>query len=178
MRPPNTHIKLIDFGNATYEKEHHSAVINTRQYRAPEVILNLGWDEHSDLWSVGCILMELYSGELFFNTHDNLEHLALMERAVGKFPAWMLSNAGASAKEEFLVKDAASDGWRLNWPGKARSASSERRVREQHRLSKLVWKKHEELADFAAELLNLEPAERPSAATIMTHPFLSATYND
>ena len=33
-------IKLIDFGGATYENEHHTAIINTRQYRAPEVILS------------------------------------------------------------------------------------------------------------------------------------------
>jgi len=32
-------IKLIDFGGATFDDEHHSRIINTRHYRAPEVIL-------------------------------------------------------------------------------------------------------------------------------------------
>ena len=36
------------------------------QYRSPEVILSLGWNEKSDVWSMGCILMELYVGELLF----------------------------------------------------------------------------------------------------------------
>merc|ERR1719450_2053806 len=67
VRPASTTVKLIDFGNATYELEHHSSIINTRQYRAPEVILALGWNERSDLWSMGCILMELYTGELLFH---------------------------------------------------------------------------------------------------------------
>ena len=43
-------------------------MINTRQYRAPEVILGMSWSMESDIWSLGCILMELYNGELLFQT--------------------------------------------------------------------------------------------------------------
>ena len=68
LAPAATDIKLIDFGGATYDWEHKSAVINTRQYRAPEVILNMGWSMPSDVWSAGCIFMELYTGELLFQT--------------------------------------------------------------------------------------------------------------
>ena len=68
LAPAATDIKLIDFGGATYDWEHKSAVINTRQYRAPEVILNMGWSMPSDVWSAGCIFMELYPGELLFQT--------------------------------------------------------------------------------------------------------------
>jgi serine/threonine protein kinase len=69
--PRDTSIKIIDFGSSIFAHEHHSQIIQTRQYRAPEVILSLGWDHKADLWSVGCILMELYTGELFFPTHDD-----------------------------------------------------------------------------------------------------------
>ena len=59
--PRCTKIKLIDFGGATYDDDHHkSSVINTRQYRAPEVMLGAGWSFPADLWSVGCIVVELY----------------------------------------------------------------------------------------------------------------------
>lgn len=37
--PVDDKLKIIDFGGATYDYEHHSSVINTRQYRAPEIIL-------------------------------------------------------------------------------------------------------------------------------------------
>jgi dual-specificity kinase len=75
----NPEIRLIDFGSATFEDEYHSTVVSTRHYRAPEIILNLGWSFPCDLWSIGCILVEFYTGDALFQTHDNLEHLAMME---------------------------------------------------------------------------------------------------
>jgi serine/threonine protein kinase len=60
--------EVIDFGGATYTDDRKSSIINTRQYRAPEVILELGWCTPSDLWSAGCIVSELYEGELLFAT--------------------------------------------------------------------------------------------------------------
>lgn len=61
-----TDIKLIDFGSATFDWEHHSTIVSTRHYRAPEVILELGWSQPCDVWSVGCILFELYLGFTLF----------------------------------------------------------------------------------------------------------------
>merc|ERR1719283_654796 len=79
-------IRLIDFGSATFDHEHHSTIVSTRHYRAPEVILELGWSQPCDVWSVGCILFELYRGITLFQTHDNREHLAMMERILGPIP--------------------------------------------------------------------------------------------
>jgi serine/threonine protein kinase len=38
-RVKRTDIRLIDFGSATFDHEHHSTIVSTRHYRAPEVIL-------------------------------------------------------------------------------------------------------------------------------------------
>jgi len=83
-RPRSCEIRLIDFGGATFEDQHHASIINTRQYRAPEVILGLPWSFPSDVWSIGCMLAELYTGELLFATHEDIEHIALMEKILGK----------------------------------------------------------------------------------------------
>ena len=72
-------IRLIDFGSATFDDEYHSTVVSTRHYRAPEIILQLGWSFPCDIWSIGCILVEFFTGDALFQTHDNLEHLAMME---------------------------------------------------------------------------------------------------
>lgn len=77
-------IRLIDFGSATFNDEYHSSVVSTRHYRAPEIILNLGWSYACDIWSIGCILVEFYTGDALFQTHDNLEHLAMMEAVCGQ----------------------------------------------------------------------------------------------
>lgn len=69
----NTEIRLIDFGSATFDNEYHSAVVSTRHYRAPEIILGMGWSFPCDAWSIGCILVEFHTGDALFQTHDNLE---------------------------------------------------------------------------------------------------------
>ncbi|KAL2871788.1 putative protein kinase (Lkh1) [Aspergillus lucknowensis] len=79
----DSEIRLIDFGSATFDDEYHSSVVSTRHYRAPEIILNLGWSFPCDIWSIGCILVEFYTGDALFQTHDNLEHLAMMEAVIG-----------------------------------------------------------------------------------------------
>jgi serine/threonine protein kinase len=71
LAPATTEIKLIDFGGATHLPPNappHAGLINTRQYRSPEVILGMPWSFPSDVWSLGCILMEIYTGELLFPT--------------------------------------------------------------------------------------------------------------
>jgi serine/threonine protein kinase len=91
--PKLPHIKLIDFGGAVFDGMHHSRIINTRQYRSPEVILELGWSCPSDVWSAGCIVAEILSGDLLFSTHDDLEHLYMIERVVESFPDHMRSRS-------------------------------------------------------------------------------------
>jgi dual-specificity kinase len=92
-------IRLIDFGSAIVDTERHSSIVSTRHYRAPEVILGLGWSFPCDMyvikpllstlifrWSLGCIFVEFLTGEALFQTHDNLEHLAIMEKILGPIP--------------------------------------------------------------------------------------------
>ena len=61
-------------------------MIQTRHYRAPEVVLGLKWSYPCDLWSLGCILLELTETRLTFDTHDTAQHLAMIERLCGPIP--------------------------------------------------------------------------------------------
>jgi CDC-like kinase len=51
-----------------------------------EIISELGWSQPCDVWSIGCIMFELYLGFTLFQTHDNREHLAMMEKILGPLP--------------------------------------------------------------------------------------------
>mmetsp|Transcript_163230 Transcript_163230/g.301382 ORF Transcript_163230/g.301382 Transcript_163230/m.301382 type:complete len:544 (+) Transcript_163230:106-1737(+) len=177
-RPVNSQIKIIDFGNATYANENHSSIINTRQYRSPEVLLSMGWNEVSDQWSIGCILMELYAGEQLFETHEELEHLALMERIIGALPQFMMTMAHRSVKEKYLTFQLETGRWRLPWPERSSGSSSERHVFSQRRLQDQVPPNHKSFVDFVADLLVLDPSARCSASRALEHQFLSECIKD
>lgn len=87
------------------------------------------WDMKSDIWSMACILAELYTGEMFFSTHENTEHLALMEKACGPFPLWMAQNSHEPYKSYFLKdisdQEAKLRGMRLDWPRVAKKRENE-----------------------------------------------------
>ncbi|AET41650.1 serine/threonine protein kinase KNS1 Ecym_8380 [Eremothecium cymbalariae DBVPG len=88
----NPEVKLIDFGSAVFCQEYHPPVISTRHYRAPEIVLGLGWSFPCDIWSIGCVLVELVTGESLYPIHENLEHMAMMQRVNGQsFPRKMVS---------------------------------------------------------------------------------------
>uniref|UniRef100_A0A8C3J1E1 dual-specificity kinase n=1 Tax=Calidris pygmaea TaxID=425635 RepID=A0A8C3J1E1_9CHAR len=86
----NTSIRVADFGSATFDHEHHTTIVATRHYRPPEVILELGWAQPCDVWSTGCILFEYYRGFTLFQTHENREHLVMMEKILGPIPSHMV----------------------------------------------------------------------------------------
>ena len=57
-------IKVIDLGSSCFETNHLSSYVQSRSYRAPEVILGLPYDKKIDIWSLGCILAELCTGNV------------------------------------------------------------------------------------------------------------------
>lgn len=68
---PSTYIvKIADFGNACWVDHHFTNDIQTRQYRAPEVILGSKYGPSVDMWSMGCMVFELLTGDLLFEPKD------------------------------------------------------------------------------------------------------------
>jgi len=99
--PVDTEVVVIDFGNATYESDHHTSVITTRQYRAPEVLLNTGWSYGADMFSVGCILAELCTGLPLFDTRNDEEHIVYMEALLGEFPRSLVDRCTNHCRKYF-----------------------------------------------------------------------------
>lgn len=58
--------KVVDFGNACWANKPNADEIQTRQYRAPEVILQSGYTYSADMWSFACTAFELATGEMMF----------------------------------------------------------------------------------------------------------------
>ncbi|KAK1399937.1 Serine/threonine-protein kinase AFC1 [Heracleum sosnowskyi] len=136
-----------------------------------EVILGLGWNYPCDMWSVGCILVELCSGEALFQTHENLEHLAMMERVLGPLPQHMIIRSDRRADKYFRR------GVRLDWPEGATSRESMRSVWKLPRLQNLVMQHVDhsagDLIDLLQGLLRYDPTERLTAREALKHPFFT-----
>uniref|UniRef100_A0A8W8JVR2 Serine/threonine-protein kinase PRP4 homolog n=1 Tax=Magallana gigas TaxID=29159 RepID=A0A8W8JVR2_MAGGI len=81
------HLKLCDFGSASHVSENDiTPYLVSRFYRAPEIIIGMGYDHNVDLWSVGTTIFELYTGKILFPGQSNNEMLKFMMDLKGKFP--------------------------------------------------------------------------------------------
>ncbi|CAO3661499.1 unnamed protein product [Rhizopus stolonifer] len=69
-------IKVIDFGSSCLESERVYTYIQSRFYRSPEIILGLDYTKAIDMWSLGCIIAELYTGVPIFPGENEQEQLA------------------------------------------------------------------------------------------------------
>lgn len=164
-RVNNTTVRLVDFGSATFDHEHHSAIISTRHYRAPEVILELGWSHPCDVWSIGCILFEYYAGFTLFQTHDNKEHLAMMERVHGPLPQRMIRR---SRKQKFFHRG------QLEWNEcsvAGRHVKSKCKPLQKYLSSQSS--EHHQLFNLMEQMLQYEPSKRISLSSALKHPFFS-----
>jgi dual-specificity kinase len=163
-----TDVRLIDFGSATFEEEYHSTVVSTRHYRAPEIILGLGWSFPCDAYSLGCILVEFYTGVALFQTHDNLEHLAMMEIVMGRMPD-RFARAGARSKPEWF-----KEGARLDWPKAKATRQSKRDVRMTRAIQDIIVPTdviNARFLDLVRKLLAFDPAERITVREALAHPY-------
>ncbi|CAI4226326.1 unnamed protein product [Auanema sp. JU1783] len=155
-------VQLIDLGSATFDHEHHSTIVSTRHYRAPEVILELGWSQPCDVWSIGCILYELYQGGTLFQTHENREHLAMMERILGPIPYRMAKKT----KTKYFYHG------KLDW---SLSSQEGQYVRENckplRRCMQSNEPDHVELFEMIEAMLEYEPSSRLTLDQALQHKF-------
>ncbi|XP_022660087.1 dual specificity tyrosine-phosphorylation-regulated kinase 2-like [Varroa jacobsoni] len=96
-------IKVIDFGSSCYEHQRVYTYIQSRFYRAPEVILGAKYGMPIDMWSLGCILAELHTGYPLLPGEDEGDQLACTMELLGKPPQKLLDQS-KRAKNFFSQK--------------------------------------------------------------------------
>ncbi len=83
-----THSKIIDLGNAEYlESEVGSGYIHIRNYRSPENFKYKIYNEKLDIWTLGCLILEMLSGTQFYdlNGEDYIEDFNTIEKSINNF---------------------------------------------------------------------------------------------
>ncbi|KAI0481838.1 kinase-like domain-containing protein [Xylaria cf. heliscus] len=172
----DTEIRLIDFGSATFDDEYHSSVVSTRHYRAPEIILGLGWSFPCDIWSIGCILVEFFTGDALFQTHDNLEHLAMMENVCdSRIDTHLVQMVNKSASRSNSNSPAKYfKRLKLDYPTAETTRASRRFVRNMKRLGDIIPATSPFLRlflDLLQKIFVYDPAKRITARQALAHPW-------
>jgi dual specificity tyrosine-phosphorylation-regulated kinase 2/3/4 len=152
-------IKLIDFGSACLKNEKTFTYIQSRYYRAPEIILEIDYSEKIDIWSLGCILFELFTGCPLFMGNDDIDQLCRMIEAIGDIPAKMI-NLSPRKKELFDEK------------GRLLLANSQGIMPGCNRISAQLRKVDSDFVEFLNECLKLEPGQRFDANAALKHPWI------
>ncbi|QDZ18769.1 dual specificity tyrosine-phosphorylation-regulated kinase [Chloropicon primus] len=164
-------VKIIDLGSARFIHEGEGDLQNLQSlcYRAPEVVLGAGYDERIDLFSLGCILGELYTGRIVFPCHShwsaspaNQQASLLAEWAstFGAFPSEMLQRSRKkSVTKSGLIYIENSSNYELVLPNRIPLAQ---RIKPCDPM----------FLDFLLCLLVVEPKWRMTAAEALEHPWL------
>ncbi|CAI7597087.1 unnamed protein product [Penicillium viridicatum] len=175
-------IRLIDFGSATFDDEYHSSVVSTRHYRAPEIILNLGWSFPCDIWSIGCILVEFFTGDALFQTHDNLEHLAMMEAVIGNRIDTALVKkviAGRGGSNNSAAKYFNRS--KIDYPNTDTTRASRKYVRAMKSLTEFIPTTtpfNRQFLDLLQQIFVYDPKNRITAKEALKHPWFKETLVD
>ncbi|KAK8821082.1 hypothetical protein WA538_005713 [Blastocystis sp. DL] len=102
-------IKLIDFGSSNHSGSSFFSYIQSRYYRAPEVMLGLPYDSSIDIWSVACVLFELCTGVPLFRGRNELEQIILITALLGSPPLSMLTK-GKKVEDYYMRTRRRDDG--------------------------------------------------------------------
>eukprot|EP00929_Paragymnodinium_shiwhaense_P106965 TRINITY_DN7289_c0_g3_i2.p1 TRINITY_DN7289_c0_g3~~TRINITY_DN7289_c0_g3_i2.p1 ORF type:complete len:297 (-),score=74.54 TRINITY_DN7289_c0_g3_i2:188-1078(-) len=157
--------KFIDYGNAVFEGDKKTHPIHTKQFRAPEVLLNVsqGWGPPSDTWTLGITSTFLVSGRLIFNSHDPNELIRRMVEALGPFPQALLD----AAKDKRMMKVAAEQS--------SKQAASKPTLGSLLGLHGFDASSPEgQCLHLLTRMLALDPQERITASEALKHPFIAA----
>nr|XP_004660890.2 homeodomain-interacting protein kinase 3 [Jaculus jaculus]XP_045011766.1 homeodomain-interacting protein kinase 3 [Jaculus jaculus]XP_045011767.1 homeodomain-interacting protein kinase 3 [Jaculus jaculus]XP_045011768.1 homeodomain-interacting protein kinase 3 [Jaculus jaculus] len=107
-------VKVIDFGSASHvSKTVCSTYLQSRYYRAPEIILGLPFCEAIDMWSLGCVIAELFLGWPLYPGALEYDQIRYISQTQG-IPGEQLLNVGTKSTRFFCREtDMSHSGWRL-----------------------------------------------------------------
>jgi len=180
--PKRSAIKLIDFGSSCRDGQTVYSYIQSRFYRSPEVLLGCPYSTAIDMWSLGCILVEMHTGEPIFSGQDETDQIVKIYELLGPPPTHMIQQGTKGLKhfrrqEQGLgytlrdpprslkvrsindvlgVETGGPDGRRLNEPG--------------HSVTDYL-----KLKDLIMKMLAYDPAERITPFQAISHSFFGQT---
>jgi dual specificity tyrosine-phosphorylation-regulated kinase 2/3/4 len=161
--PMHSEIKVIDFGSSCFENEKVYTYIQSRFYRSPEVILGMTYGMPIDMWSLGCILAELFTGVPIFPGENEQEQLACIMELFGP-------------PEKHLIEKSTRRKLFFDSLGKPRltvSSKGRRRRPSSKTLQQVIKCDDDAFLDFLNRCLRWDPDRRMKPDEAVRHEFIT-----
>lgn len=162
-------VKIADLGNACWVEHHFTNDIQTRQYRAPEVLLGSHWGAGADVWSMACMVFELLTGDYLFDPQSGSkyskddDHVAQIIELLGRIPPQVLLT-GRWTMEFFNRRGELRNIHKLK-PWGLKSV-----LKEKYHYSE---QEAELLSSFLLPMLHLSPKKRADAGGMSNHKWVA-----
>lgn len=160
-------LKICDFGLATVKHQKINSDYNltsyvvTRWFRAPELILKYeskNYTSKIDMWSVGCVLAELYMGKVLFGENEIQRQLQRLLSLLGLPPQHIMNKIKDQKVKDFLV------------------STSKKVIKVSFK--ELMPYIDDDALDLLTRLLEYDPEKRLSAEQALKHPFFSDLHSE
>lgn len=154
-------VRIIDFGSSCVAGKQTFNYLQSRFYRAPEVILQLPYGTPIDMWSLGCIVCELITGKPIFAGQNEFDQLGRFVEVIGQPPVHMVTQS--PRKDRYFAPDN-----RLKTvPGK------QPKVPFRTKLPTLLKITDSALLEFISKCLEWDPNKRLTAAAGLKHKWIA-----
>jgi len=161
VHPRHSEIRVIDFGSSCFEDEKVYTYIQSRFYRSPEVILGVDYHMAIDMWSLGCILVELHTGYPIFPGENEQDQLACMMEVLGVPDRGLLERS--TRRKLFFDSTGA--------PRPVVTSRGQKRRPNSKSLISAVRSNDELFLDFVARCLTWDPERRLQPEAALRHPW-------
>ncbi|XP_036260949.1 dual specificity tyrosine-phosphorylation-regulated kinase 4 [Molothrus ater] len=155
-------VKVIDFGSSCYEDQRVYTYVQSRFYRSPEVILGHPYAMAVDMWSLGCIIAELYTGYPLFPGENEADQLACIMEVLGLPPADFIQ--AASRRRTFFDSK--------GFPKSVTNSKGKKRCPDSKDLSTVLNTHDAGFLDFLKGCLMWEPSLRMTPDEAMKHAWI------
>jgi dual specificity tyrosine-phosphorylation-regulated kinase 2/3/4 len=162
LQPTKSQIKMIDFGSSCFENERLYTYIQSRFYRSPEVILGIEYGMPIDMWSLGCILAELFTGYPLFPGENEQEQLLCIMEIMDVPPMDLLGKS--SRRKVFFTSN--------NEPRVIPNSKGKKRYPNRKSLESALKCNDPLFVDFIRKCLHWDPEKRMTPMEAMEHPWI------
>eukprot|EP00118_Oscarella_pearsei_P003037 m.12674 g.12674 ORF g.12674 m.12674 type:complete len:543 (+) comp24227_c0_seq2:264-1892(+) len=188
--PKRSAIKIVDFGSSCQLGSRIYQYIQSRFYRSPEVLLGIGYDMAIDMWSLGCILVEMHTGEPLFSGANELDQMYKVTEVLGIPPASFLDQGQKTRKYfeknsdgSYSLKRSRDSRKEYKSPGKRRlhdvlgcetgGPGGRRQGEPGHFLPDYL-----KFKDLIMRMLDFDPKRRITPAEALKHSFFKKTADE